>query len=401
MREAPRVTESAFHPERSEGSPAIERQRSFAALRMTLFLLTMLWLAPTARAAERIATDDESLRESLRAARPGDVVRIRPGTYRGGVSAPLVGEKDRPIVIEGDEKVLPVIDGGGSGIHLPGAAYVTLRNLHLRGATGNGLNIDDGGDMDGSAVGIVIENVRVSDVGPRGNTDGIKLSGVRDFAIRNCTVEGWGGSAIDMVGCADGVIEGCTFRGKDGFEQATGPQLKGGTRDVIIRECRFDRAGGRAINVGGSTGPQYFRPLDANYEAKDITIERNVFRGGQAAVAFVGVDGATFRDNVVHEPDKWVLRILQESRDARFVPCRNGIFERNVIVYRRSAVRTACNIGPGTRPESFTFTGNTWWCPDAPQQSKPDLPAEEKQGTYGVDPAVKLDDHGLPTTRPK
>ena len=301
-------------------------------------------------------------------------------------------------MVEGDAKDPPVIEGGGAGMHLPGAAFVTIRNLHLRGATGNGLNIDDGGDMDASAVGIVIENVRVSDVGPAGNTDGIKLSGVRDFAVRGCTVEGWGGSAIDMVGCRDGVIEDCTFRGKDGFDQATGPQLKGGTSDVTIRDCRFDRAGQRAVNVGGSTGPEYFRPPDAAYEAKDITVEDCRFRGSVAPVAFVGVDGAMFRRNVIYEPEKWVLRILQESTGERFVPCRNVTFEDNVIVYRRSAVRTIANIGLGTEPESFTFAGNHWWCPDAPQ-SKPDLPVKETGGTYGVDPKLKLDEDGFPSGR--
>lgn len=364
-------------------------------MRHLLTLLLLLAITATATGAEFSVGDDAALREALRAARAGDVVRIRPGTYRGGLYATLAGEEGRPIVIEGDAQDPPVVEGGANGMHLAAARHVTLRNVHFRGATGNGLNIDDGGELEVPAIGIVIERVRVSDVGPRGNTDGIKLSGVRGFALRDCVIEGWGGSAVDMVGCHEGVIERCTFRGKDGFEQATGPQLKGGTSNVTIRDCRFDHAGDRAANVGGSTGLQFFRPPDANCEARDITVERCAFRGSQAAVAFVGVDGAVFRGNTIYEPQKWVLRILQETRDERFVPCRNVVFEGNTVVYRRAAVRTVCNVGPGTQPESFTFVGNRWWCADAPQ-SKPDLPTPEKDGVYGVDPRMELDDRGVP-----
>jgi hypothetical protein len=364
-----------------------------------LALIYVALCTSTAGAAERRAVDDASLRAALRDAEAGDVVRVAPGTYRGGVLASPAGEPGRPVVIEGDERDPPLIEGGTTGLQLADARHVTLRNLRFRGATGNGLNIDDGGDMDASAAGIVIERVHVSDVGPRGNHDGIKLSGVRDFVIRDSTVEGWGGGAIDMVGCHDGVIERCTFRGKDGFQQSTGPQLKGGTSRVTIRDCRFDRAGSRAINCGGSTGLPYFRPLDATYEAKDITIERNTFRGGETPVAFVGVDGAVFRQNVIYRPEKWVLRILQESTDKRFVPCRDVRFEDNLIVYTRQAVQTVANVGPNTRADTFTFDRNRWFCIDAPD-ARPQLPVKETNARYGEDPKLKLDAAGFPVDDP-
>mgnify|MGYP006193671343 CR=1 FL=1 len=41
-------------------------------------------------------------------------------------------------------------------------------------------------------------------------------------------------------------------------------------------------------------------------------------------VAFVGVDGATFRHNTIYRPTKWVLRILQESQEPRFVRTRDA-----------------------------------------------------------------------------
>jgi hypothetical protein len=94
-----------------------------------------------------------------------------------------------------------------------------------------------------------------------------------------------------------------------------------------------------------------------------------------------------------------VLRILQESKDERFVPCRNVRFENNVIVYTK-AVRPVANIGPDTRPDTFAFSGNTWYCSDAPD-ARPDLPVQESGGRYGVDPKLKLDASGFPEGIPE
>jgi len=46
------------------------------------------------------------------------------------------------------------------------------------------------------------------------------------------------------------------------------------------------------------------------------------------------------------------------------------------------------NIGPNTRPESFRFLNNWWYCEDQPQASRPRLPAEESGGIYGIDPQL-------------
>lgn len=356
-------------------------------------LATILSVFLSTAALAQTVSNDEQLRHALRDAKPGDTIKIAPGTYRGGVSGSPKGTKDLRIVIEAaDPANPPHIKGGTSGMHLAGAAYVTVRNLKITGASGNGLNIDDGGS-DTRAAGIVVEGLHVEDIGPKGNCDGIKLSGLVDFAVRDCTVTGWGGNAIDLVGCSDGVIERCNVRGKAGFTPATGPQLKGGTSKVTIRHCLFDHAAQRAINAGGSTGLAYFRPKDATYEAKDITIEHNLFLGGDTPVAFVGIDGGTFRNNTIVNPGKWILRILQETRGERFNPSRDVTFEKNLIVYTAAVVRTHVNIGPGTAAETFRFGDNWWYCSDAPG-NRPQLPSREKDGIYGKDPKLQKDAAG-------
>jgi nitrous oxidase accessory protein NosD len=193
---------------------------------MTLRFLLLAVICATTAAAQTVVSDDASLRRALRGAKPGDNLRIAPGTYSGSLYAEIQGTKERRIVVEAaDPANPPLIKGGGNGMQLARATYVTVLNLHFRGAADNGINIDDGG-TDTRAIGIVVEGLVVEDIGPKGNHDGIKLSGLKDFAVRDCTVAGWGGNAIDLVGCSDGVIERCTVRGKDGLEQRTATQRR-------------------------------------------------------------------------------------------------------------------------------------------------------------------------------
>ena len=165
---------------------------------------------------------------------------------------------------------------------------------------------------------------------------------------------------------------------------ANGVQTKGGSRAVVIRKCQFVNAGGRAVNLGGSTGGPYFRPLNATVEARDITVEDCHFTGSMAPIAFVGVDGAVVRYNTFVNPGRWVVRILQENQNAAFTPCRNGVFANNRITFK-SSLAMAVNIGGGTEPKTFRFEKNAWLCEDVPAETRArlQLPVSETIGIYG------------------
>lgn len=331
-------------------------------------------------------------------AQPGTKVLVAPGKYRGGLTFNnLRGTKAQPIILQArDASRPPVIAAGGSGIHLRGPVHVELRNLVLQGATGNGLNIDDGGDPDNPARNITLHGIQVRDIGPKGNCDGIKLSGVDDFILESCTVERWGdsGSAIDMVGCHNGEIKNCNFKYRSDIF-GNGVQTKGGSADITIRLCRFKNAGNRAVNIGGSTGRDYFRPRDTKYEAKNITVEDCTFIGSMSPIAFVGVDGATVRYNTIYRPTRWGIRILQESQGPEFLPCRNGVFTNNIVAYRSDEVRTMVNVGGETSPETFQFADNHWYCIDNPQRSQRlGLPTTETNGSYGLNPMFRNPENG-------
>ncbi len=145
----------------------------------------------------------EALRTAVANARPGRRIRVAPGTYAGGLAFQgVAGAKDRPVVLEAEDAAHPpVFRGGTNGFQFTDAAWLELRGLVFEGATGNGLNLDDGGTPDTPAHHVVLRDLVVRDVGPDGNRDGIKLSGLLDFRVEGCTVERWGrgGSAVDMV----------------------------------------------------------------------------------------------------------------------------------------------------------------------------------------------------------
>lgn len=351
----------------------------------------------------RVSTSEE-LRQAVQSAKPGAIILLEPGQYRGGVHLQnLHGAPGKPIVIRAaNPENPPQFRGGGSAIQLSEVTYVTLENIHVEDANDNGLNVDDGGTIETPSHHITLRNIRVANL-PKGNHDGIKLSGIEDFRVENCTIERWGGSAIDMVGCHRGVItEGTFSEGGD-----SGVQCKGGTSQIKITNSRFENPGERAINIGGSTGVPFFRPplqkmpAAAKYEAKDILVEGNTFTGATSPFAFVGVDGARVRYNTVYHPQKWVVRILQETTLPGFVPCRNGVFEKNLIVFQsQNWSAGGFNIGPNTNPQSFRFSQNLWYCEDHPERSQPTPPTEEQKPLIGLDPKLRDPKNGDFTVLP-
>lgn len=363
-------------------------------------LFTAAFLVPAAVAADVAVANAAELRAALTAAQPGTRLLLAAGTYAGGFQAKnLRGAPGRPIILAAaDPKNPPVFSDARTGLQLSNPAYVELHDLAFTRIADNGLNLDDGGAMNGGEAGahhIVLRRLHVFDVGTTGNQDGIKLSGLWEFRVEDCVIERWGtgGSAIDMVGCHRGEIVGNTIRHRDPAPpNCTGVQCKGGTSEVAVTRNRFEHAGGRAVNIGGSTGLQFFRPPlvtgAAQAEARAIRVEGNTFFGGVTPVAFVGVEGAVVRFNTMENPGRWALRILQENRSPGFVASRGGEFSDNVIIFDSAHwAEGGVNIGAGTAPETFTFARNWWWCRDRPDRSTPRLPTAEVGGVYGRDPA--------------
>lgn len=359
-------------------------------MRYAMVALILATSSGIASAQDVHIRNNGDLRQAILAAKPGVRILIEPGEYNGLYAEFLNGTAAKPIVIAAaDPANRPKFVKGG--ILLDRVSYLELRDLTIENVTGNGLNIHDGGVVQTPAHHITFHNLHLIDL-PGGNTNGLKLAGVDDFRIEDCVIEKYGGCGIDMVGCHRGVITGSTFRNGG----AVGVQGKGATSQIAIRACKFEEAGDRGVNIGGSTGVPFFRPalatMPANgrYEAKDIRVEGCTFRGSNAPIAFVGVDGAAVRFCTIYHPDKWAIRILQETQMDGFVPSRNGIFEDNIVVFRSDHwYEGGVNVGPGVAAQTFRFARNVWYCSDMPDRSEPTLPTPETGAVIGKDPLLR------------
>lgn len=355
--------------------------------------------APVPAELRRVVRTTEQFRQAVAHAVPGSRILLGPGVYQGDntFSGPQ-GTADRPILIAAaDPRNKPIIRGGSECLKFSDPSYVELRDLVLEDSSTNALNIDDGGTGETPAHHIILRGLVVR----RSGYNGIKLSGVDRFLVKDVLVEKWPDNiacGLDLVGCHDGVIESLVCRNTDraGF----GIQMKGGSSGIKVRGSLFDHAGWRAVQIGGTTGMQFFRPAPQGYEAKDIVVEYNLFIGSEAAVTFVGVDGAVVRFNTVYRPRGWVMRILQETVRDDFVPSRNGIFEDNIVTFRSDEVSTAVNVGVKTAPETFRFARNWWYCLDHPDRSRPELPTPELDGHAGIDPQFVDAERGDMRLRP-
>jgi len=332
-------------------------------------------------------------------AQPGAAIRLQPGTYAAdNFIEDVAGTEDAPIWIGGTlGDARPVISGGTEGLHLSRVRHLVIHDLEVEGASANGINADDGGLVDDPEATrfVVFERVFIHDIGEGGNQDCLKLSGLNDFFVLDSEFTGCGegGSAIDHVGCHHGLILYNQFWDNGG----NAIQTKGGSEDIEIRGNRMTECGQRAVNMGGSTGFEFFRPPltqnGPNAEARNIRVIANVIVGGDAALAFVGCVDCLAANNTIIRPQQWLLRILQETvtnNEWEFAPVGDSRFINNLLVFDRAQISNHVNIGPDTAAETFTFASNLWFAADQPDQSSPagDLPVAETDAIVDTDPAL-------------
>ena len=366
---------------------------------MRLFLLLLLFHGPLSAAVLHTGYGQRyaDIAAAAAEARPGDTILLYNGSCPGNQS--LQGLKGKPgkwIYIIAKTRGTVVYEGGNFAWRGSDVAYLHIEGIVFTKQTGNGLNFDDGSSYSTPAHHIVLQHCIFRDMAANGNNDLLKLSGVDDLIVQQCTFlnGATGGSGIDMVGCHRSIIRQCHFENMG----ANAIQMKGGGSNIHVEACRFQNAGSRAINLGGSTGTAFFRPADANYEATDLKVQSCVFTGSEVPVAFVGCTRSSVVNNTICKPARWVIRILQENKDTiRFVKCSDNIFCNNLI-YVDGQMRLACSIGPGTVPGSFRFSNNLWFH-TADAAWKPQLPVVEHNSITGKDPLLR-EDYSIPDDSP-
>ncbi len=328
-----------------------------------------------------------TLSQAAAVAVPGDTILIHAGVYSGGIFISQLQGTARAwitiLAVPGEEVIF---QGGTNAWQFSDAAYLLIRGITVQQQIGNGMNFDDGGSYETPAHHIIWEHCTFRDMNASGNNDLLKMSGVDHFEIRYCLFlnGAGGGSGIDMVGCHHGVIRHNHFENMG----SNAIQAKGGTSHIRIEGNYFKNAGQRSLNLGGSTGLAFFRPIDAPFEASDLKVYSNIFIGSMAPVAFVGCINSEVVNNTIWLPERWALRILQETVDeTRFPPCGFNTFRNNIVCIDQR-VTGVCNIGPNTASETFTFSNNLWFHIDNAGWTGPVLPVEDTDQLVNMDPLL-------------
>src|SRR5262245_14104310 len=116
-----------------------------------LVAVALLLISAPLRGAETVRVGDATaFNRAVAAAKPGDTILVAPGEYANNFHFRGVhGAAKEPIVIAAaDPDKPPQFVGKTAPLHFSAASHLELKDLVLSGATGNGLNIDDGGDPD-------------------------------------------------------------------------------------------------------------------------------------------------------------------------------------------------------------------------------------------------------------
>ncbi len=327
----------------------------------------------------------KTLQQAAAIAQPGDKIVVHNGVYtqRENISN-LSGDFENPIIIYAEEEGKVIYRDQSEAWHLSSCSNLFIYGFIFESQTSNGVNIDDSGNYDNSTFNIIIKNCTFRNMNASGNNDLLKLSGVNSITVENCVFLNGasGGSGIDMVGCHSSKFIKNKFKNMG----SNCIQIKGGSQYIQIAQNTFIDGGKRALNLGGSTGLEYFRPQNAPFEAADILVYSNIFIRSWAPIAYVGSTGVKVFNNTFYKPENWVFRILQETVDTnRFVACGDNEFSNNIIYFGDNLHRIV-NIGPNTRPETFAFSNNLWYNFDNPDFDDPQLPAEETNAIIQQNP---------------
>ena len=353
---------------------------------LSIIVISIFWASILTARTLNVGADEKysSIQSAAIDAKPGDTILVKEGIYQGGMYIEnLKGNENNYIHIIGEAEQEVIIRGGSNAIQLTDPRCLVIENLIFEQQTGNGLNIDDGGSYNTPASRVKIQYCTFIDMNASGNNDLLKLSGLDTFDIVNCVFENGaaGGSGVDMVGCHNGRIETNVFKNLG----SNAIQAKGGTQYILIQGNYFDNCGQRTLNLGGSTGLQFFRPIDAKFEAADIAVWSNVFIGSVSPINYVGSVRVDVTNNTIIQPEKWVIRILQENVDEnRFYKCSQGIFHNNLMYIGN--LSTTTNIGPNTAPEDFSFKNNFWYNFENTNWQGPSIPTPDGNQIININP---------------
>lgn len=244
----------------------------------------VLHLSPTGDDANDGLSADHAWRSLAHASTllPGDEVRIAAGTYSCGVYVVgLHGTAAHPIVfrsVDGPHAARFDCAGGG-GLQFQSVEYLAFDGLEIANAgSGHAFHVHSG-DMPVTfrSNHVLVTHCSFHDA----MLSAIKASQSTDLDIIDCDL-GWtspgaavGGQGIDFVAVDHSRILRNHIHDVLGNVSV---QVKGGSTDVLVDGNVISNTD-VGINLGQSTGPQFFLPTNATWEAQRAYATNNVVFG--------------------------------------------------------------------------------------------------------------------------
>jgi len=303
---------------------------------------------------------------------PGDEIILMPGTHHFATLRGLRGEAKRPIVIRSLQPEKPsVIEGEGYGIQLLAPHHVVIRDVVIRNARIHAIEVDGTTNDDAPTGHVRIEQVRIEHAVEPGERHAVMLRHIDDVRMSRCTIDGWSGSGIEIVGATDVEIVSSRFRGRESGGELSGVRMRAGSADVRVLSCRFERSGDQAVCIGGASKIEDLRsapPTDAEsgtlYEASRIEVGDCVMVDGRSVVAFISCDQAIVRNCTARRPRRVVLSVRHEQTDPRFGHASRCRFTDNLITWESGDITALGHAGANAAFDGLELGENLWWTPD-------------------------------------
>lgn len=281
----------------------------------------------------------QSIQAALAAAKPGDEILVKPGTYtenlngsgkKGTPSAPIWLRSETP----GAAKIVPA-NTTKDTIRLGGAENVVVQGFDVK-CPGSGrvgiFGCQATSDFSQISKNLVVIGNTVHD----STDDCIKMAQVDGAYVLDNLCRNAPDQAIDFVSVWGGVIAGNVC------ENVTGNvviQVKGGSKDVLVEGNTIAGSSGEGINVGGGTDlagivrpdPELGGKIP-DFEARRVTVRRNTISACKGrAVNCIGAADSVIEDNLAKSmPGASMVNIEAATYAGIKGPSRNLAIRRNV-----------------------------------------------------------------------
>jgi hypothetical protein len=363
-----------------------------------------------ASATQHLVAPGEDWSRLASRVKPGDEIILMPGRHKPASFTDLRGEANRPIIIRSVTPDAPaVIVADSAGVEFIRPFAVILQDVQITAGTRTGIRATDGhmgeevaGDPYQS--GFRIRRVTISRIGPEATSDAIRIWGLADVQVDQLTVHGWGGAAVEIVGCREVTIERSRFLGDADFEQVSGVEVRGGSQAVSVIDCVFRDCGEASIALGGHSARREFRPSlpeapdtkRPRFEASRVQVDRCEVVGGRTSFSLIGAQHVVINACTIVNPGASLFRFGATDPNAPVSPNDHVTLDANLLTWKPATLQALFAADDTARPATLNITDNLWWSPGESAQLADRFPVEPAlPQTLDVDP--RLDREYRPT----